>query len=219
MGGGLFLVLEGVEGAGKSTQAARLSEWLTTRGVRHVATREPGGTAVGEALRSLVLARTDLDISPETELLAILAARAAFVRDVVRPALARGEVVLSDRYDLSTLAYQGFGRGLDLDEIRRIGAFATGDLRPDLVVVLDVSIAEGAERQRRQGKDADRFEGEGERFLSRVRDGYVALARSEPGVRTVDGRGTADAVHERIVRLLQAEFPETFAPADGYNST
>jgi dTMP kinase len=193
-----------------------LSDWMTARGIAHVATREPGGTAVGEALRSLVLGRTDLDISPETELLVILAARAAFVRDVVRPALERGEVVLSDRYDLSTFAYQGWGRGLDLDAVRRMSAFATGGLRPRLYVVLDVSVREGAERQQRQGKESDRFEGEGEAFLSRVRDGYLALADSEPGVRTVDGRGTADAVHQRIVELLRRELPETFASPDRY---
>jgi dTMP kinase len=193
-----------------------LSTWLSERGVAHVATREPGGTAVGEALRSLVLGRTDLDISPETELLVILAARAAFVKEVVRPALERGDIVLSDRYDLSTFAYQGWGRGLDLDAVRRMSAFATGGLRPQLYVVLDVSVQEGRERQLQQGKGSDRFEGEGEAFLSRVRDGYLALAKSEPTVRSLDARGTADAVHERIVELLEREFPETFAPADRY---
>jgi dTMP kinase len=163
-----------------------------------------------------VLGRTDLDISPETELLVILAARAAFVKEVVRPALERGDIVLSDRYDLSTFAYQGWGRGLDLDAVRRMSAFATGGLRPQLYVVLDVSVQEGRERQLQQGKGSDRFEGEGEAFLSRVRDGYLALAKSEPTVRSLDARGTADAVHERIVELLEREFPETFAPADRY---
>lgn len=200
-----------MEGAGKSTQAARLAAWLLERGVPHVATREPGGTPVGEALRSLVLGRTDLDIPPETELLAILAARAAFVRGVVRPALARGEVVLSDRFDLSTLAYQGWGRGLDLDAIRRMSDFAAGGLRPDLYVLLDVPVVEGAERQRRQGKGADRFEGEGEAFLGRVREGYLALAEGDPSVRRLEGGGTPDAVHRAVLGLLAREFPETFA--------
>src|SRR5690606_33792944 len=125
---------------------------------------------------ALVLKRTDLSIPPESELLVILAARAAFVQEVVRPALARGEVVVSDRYDLSTFAYQGWGRGIALEELRRLSAFATGGLAPDLYVLLDLPVAEGAQRQRRQGKDADRFEGEGEAFLSRVREGYLSLA-------------------------------------------
>jgi dTMP kinase len=204
------VVLEGVEGAGKTTQVALLSRWLEGLGVPHRTTREPGGTPVGEALRSLVLNRTDLDLPAESELLAILAARAAFVRDVVRPALGRGELVVSDRYDLSTFAYQGWGRGLDLEDVRRMSAFAARGLRPDLYVVLDVPVDVGANRQLRQGKGADRFEGEGAGFLSRVREGYLALARSDPRVRLVDARGTPDAVHEKVTALLRGEFPETF---------
>jgi dTMP kinase len=214
-GRGLFLVVEGVEGAGKSTQVALLSGWLDARGVSHIATREPGGTAIGEALRSLVLDRTDLTVPPESELLVILAARAAFVQEVVRPALERGELVLSDRYELSTFAYQGWGRGLDLAEVRRLSAFATGGLSPDVYLLLDLSVQEGAHRQRRQGKGADRFEGAGEAFLSRVRQGYLALAGTEPNVQRVDASGTADAVHRQLTAALQARFPETFGPLDG----
>jgi dTMP kinase len=208
--GGLFLVVEGIEGAGKTTQVSLLSRWMEASGIPHVATREPGGTAVGEALRSLVLNRTDLDLPPESELLVILAARAAFVRDVVRPALARGDVVVSDRYDLSTFAYQGWGRGLDIQAVRRLSAFATGGLSPHLYVLLDVEVRDGAARQRLQGKGADRFEAAGEAFLTRVREGYLSLARSEPGVERVDATGTSDAVHQKVRSLLQARFPETF---------
>lgn len=207
---GLFLVLEGVEGAGKTTQVALLSHWLAGQGVPHRTAREPGGTPVGEALRSLVLNRTDLDLPPESELLAILAARAAFVRDVVRPALERGETVVSDRYDLSTFAYQGWGRGLDLEDVRRMSAFAAGGLTPDLYIVLDVPVEMGADRQREQGKGRDRFEGEGAGFLSRVRQGYLALAGSDARVRLLDARGTPDAIHEKVISLLRGEFPETF---------
>jgi dTMP kinase len=199
-----------VEGAGTTTQAALLARWLEEQGIPHRATREPGGTPVGEAIRSLVLKRTDLDISPETELLAILAARAAFVRDVVRPALERGELVISDRYDLSTFAYQGWGRGLDLGELRRMSAFAAGGLSADLSVILDVPVDEGARRQRAQRKERDRFEGEAAGFLTRVRDGYLALSGSDPRVRLLDARGTADAVHEQVKALLRTVFPETF---------
>lgn len=215
MPSGLFVVLEGVEGAGKSTQARLLSRWLEEEGIAHTATREPGGTALGEAVRALVLDRTDLALPAEAELLLVVAARTAFVREVVAPVLERGEVVVSDRYELSTLAYQGWGRGLDLDAVRRINAFATGGVAPDLCLVLDVPVEEGVARQRRQGKGGDRIEQEGEGFLGRVREGYLALARSEEGVRLVDATGTADAVHERVKEILRAEFPETFRPRTG----
>ena len=109
---GRFIVVEGVEGAGKTTQVRLLSSWLSERGVRHVVAREPGGTPIGEAIRSVVLDRPDLTVSAQSELFLVLAARAAFVRDVVRPTLEKGETVVSDRFDLSTFAYQGFGRGL-----------------------------------------------------------------------------------------------------------
>ena len=126
----LFIVLEGGDGVGKTTHVALLSAWFTALGLPHVSTREPGGTPVGEAIRSVVLGRPGLDMPDETELLLILAARAAFVRDVVRPALERGETVLADRFSLSTLAYQGYGRGLDLERVRQAIDFATGGLAP-----------------------------------------------------------------------------------------
>jgi dTMP kinase len=210
-----FIVIEGPEGAGKTTQVAMLGRWLAEAGIPHVAAREPGGTPVGEALRSFVLGRTDLDIGAETELLVILAARAAFVRDVVRPALERGEVVVSDRFDLSTFAYQGWGRGLELEVLRRISAFATGNLAADLYILLDVPVEEGALRQKRQGKGGDRFELAGDAFLRRVREGYLALAGTEPGVHLIDARGTADAVQKRLREVLRTELPETFGAARG----
>ncbi|HKJ01516.1 MAG TPA: dTMP kinase [Longimicrobiales bacterium] len=207
---GRFIVLEGGEGAGKSTQAALLSAWMTQKGIAHRVVREPGGTPVGEAIRSVVLGRTDLEMPAESELFLMLAARAAFVRDVVRPALAAGEVVLADRFALSTLAYQGVGRGLDLEAVRRAIDLATGGLEPDLYVVLDVPVGEGASRQRQGGKRPDRIEGEGEGFLRRVRDGYLDLAGSEARVRVIDGEGSPEGVHGRIRRLLESELPETF---------
>jgi dTMP kinase len=207
---GRFIVLEGGEGVGKSTQAALLSAWMTQLGIAHRVVREPGGTPVGEAIRSVVLGRTDLDVPAETELFLMLAARAAFVQQVVRPALAAGEVVLADRFALSTLAYQGYARGLDLGEVRHAIDLATGGLQPDLYVVLDVPVGEGSARQRQGGKNPDRIEGEGEDFLRRVRDGYLALAEEEAHVRVVDGGGSPEGVHGRIRRLLQSELPETF---------
>jgi dTMP kinase len=185
---------------------------MAESGVEHVLAREPGGTPVGEAIRAIVLDRVDLRMPPESELLLILAARAAFVREVVRPALDAGKVVVADRFSLSTLAYQGFGRGLDLDRIRAGIEIATDGLRPDLYVVLDLPVEEGAERQRRQRAAPDRIEREGDGFRRSVREGYLALAGVEPAVEVVSARGTPEDVHARVRELLQARFPETFRP-------
>lgn len=213
MGESRFLVLEGSDGVGKSTQIALLSSWFDAIGLPHVATREPGGTPVGEAIREVVLARSDLDMPPESELMLILAARAAFVRDVVRPALESGKTVLADRFSLSTLAYQGYGRGLDLDRVREAVEIATGGLGPDLYLVLDLPLAESRERRRRESGDLDRIERAGEDFRKAVRDGYLALAESEPRVEVVSGRGTPEEVHARIRDRLVARFPTTFPGA------
>jgi dTMP kinase len=211
-----FIAFEGGEGAGKSTQVARLASWLEGLGTPFVVAREPGGTGVGEAVRSVVLDRPDLDVSPESELLLILAARAAFVQEVVRPALARGAVVVADRFDLSTLAYQGYGRGLDIETVRRLNAFATGGLRPDAYVLLDVTAEEGRARQAREGKAADRMEREGGDFRERVRRAYRELASTEPGVHVIDGGGMPDAVEQAVRRALHAALPETFPDPDHY---
>ena len=214
MARGSFIVLEGVEGAGKSTQMALLSRWMHGLGVPHILAREPGGTPVGEAIRGIVLDRGELAMPPETELFLILAARAAFVRDVVRPALERGAVILADRFDFSTFAYQGYGRGLDLQELRRANTMATGGVSPDLTLVLDIPVAEGLARKRHQGVEGDRIEREGEPFLTRVREGYKALVRNEPGARLLDAAGTRENLQEEIRRVLRDAFPGTF-PGDG----
>ncbi len=207
---GHFIVLEGGDGAGKTTQAALLASWMDAVGVSHIVTREPGGTPVGEAIRGIVLSRPELEMPPESELLLILAARAAFVRDVVRPALAEGKTVVADRFALSTLAYQGYGRGIDLGKIRDGLKIATGGLRPDLYLVLDLPVEEGSERQRRDGGEPDRIEREVEGFRRAVRDGYLALAGSEPGVEVVNARGTPEEVHKSVRDRIVARFPGTF---------
>ena len=153
MSRGHFIVLEGGEGVGKTTQLRLLTEWAEGLGLRLSATREPGGTEVGEAIREVLLHRVEMAMPSETELFLMLAARAAFVRDVVRPALERGEIVVADRFDLSTLAYQGFGRGLDMEKVRRMNAFATGGLRPDLYVVLDLPVSDGLLRKEEAPKE------------------------------------------------------------------
>ena len=211
-GASLFLVLEGVEGSGKSTQARLLAEWLSSSGIPCLATREPGGTAVGEEIRQVLLHSHDMPAT--TELLLYNAARAALVAEVVRPALAQGKVVVADRFWLSSMAYQGYGRGLALEEVQRICEFAAGGLRPDLTIVLEVPVQTG--HQRRSARSAaDRIERAGDEFHHRVAEAYRLLPEALPGIETVSGTGTVAEVQERVRALLLARFPETFRPAQG----
>lgn len=192
-----FIVLEGTEGAGKSTQARLLAEHLGA-----VLTREPGGTAVGEALRRLLLSTDGPPPTAKAEALMILAARAQHVAEVVEPALARGDDVVCDRYSASTLAYQGYGRGLDLALLRAFDSWATGQRVPDLVVLLDVPVEVGRSRSRAA---RDRIEAEGNDFLERARSGFYQLAAGDPlHWRVVDGRGTVEEVAALVREVVRA---------------
>ena len=208
-----FIVLEGVEGSGKSTQARLLGEHLAARGVPYLLTREPGGSSVGEAIRAIVLHGDD--VTARTELLLMLAARATFVEQIVAPALAAGQVVIADRFELSTLAYQAHGRGLPVEDVRRLNAFATGGLAPGVTIVLDVAPEAGAARRAAAGSAADRIERAGAEFHRRVGEAYRLLASSEPDVVLVDGSGPAEAVNASILQVLQGRFPETFGARAG----
>jgi dTMP kinase len=209
----VFIVLEGIEGSGKSTQSRLLSEWLAGQGIAHVLTREPGGTQVGEEIRRALLHGGD--VPARTELLLMLAARAAFVDQVVRPALDSGRIVIADRYEMSSFAYQGFGRGLALDDVRRANDFATTGLRPDLTIVLDVDPQEGVTRRARAGAADDRIERAGAEFHLQVARAYRLLSETEAGVAVVPGSGEPEAVQERIREVLRDRFPETFVSAQG----
>lgn len=193
----MFLTLEGGDAVGKSTQAAALETWLTGRGRTVVRTREPGGTDLGVAVRELVLHR-DGAVAPRAEALLYAADRAQHVAEVVRPALERGDVVLQDRYLDSSVAYQGAGRVLDADEVRRISLWAAEDLLPDLTVLLDLDPRIG--RERRAGRQRyDRLEAEADEFHGRVREAFLALAEAEPDrFLVVDGALPEDEVQRRI---------------------
>ena len=212
---GRFIVLEGGDGVGKTTHIALLSSWLDAAGISHTVVREPGGTPLGEAIRQVVLNRTDLEFSPEAELLLILAARAALVREVIRPALLRGDTVIGDRFALSTLAYQSFGRGLDLDQVRLAIEVATGGLQPDLYVVLDLPVEESVERGRRDGQDLDRIEQAGEEVRQTIREAYLTLADSEPAVALVSAQGPLEEVQRRVQDLLSARLRGAFVRPTG----
>ena len=174
----LFITFEGPEGSGKTTQLKLLAEWLRQRGKDVLATREPGGTAISEAIRGILLDPTHTEMQPEAEILLFSAARAQIVAQVIRPHLQGGGIVLCDRYADSTLAYQGYGRGLDLDTLRTITAFATGGLVPDLTIYLDIAIEEGLRRKVPQ--EWNRLEAQALAFHQRVREGYLEMAAGEP---------------------------------------
>lgn len=205
-----FVALEGVEGAGKTTQAQLLEEWLTREGIAYTLAREPGGTEVGEAIRTVVQDRPELDVSIETELLLYLASRASFVRQIVEPALARGEFVIADRFSMSTYAYQGYGRGLDLESVRAMDRFATGGLIPRMYLFFDLPVEAGRRRQRVANQSDDRIEQAGSELLERVRRGYLEMAEHDPTVHLIDASRSAEEVHEEVRKAFRAIFPETF---------
>ena len=192
---GVFVCLEGGEGSGKSTQSRRLAEWLEGEGYVALLTFEPGDTGVGKELRRIVLSPATGELSDRTEALLYAADKAEHVDTVVAPALARGEVVITDRYVDSMLAYQGAGRALDVSEVEQVARWATGDLRPHLTVVLDLEPTAGLGRF--DGRD--RIEGESLDFHQRVRAGFVRMAEADPDHYLVlDARDEVDVIADRI---------------------
>ncbi|XAS68439.1 dTMP kinase [Micrococcaceae bacterium Sec5.7] len=177
---GLFIAFEGGDGAGKSTQASQLAEGLESRGLKVLRTREPGGTPIGEKLRSLVLDHGHGHIDAHTEALIFAASRAAHASQVIRPALERGEIVLTDRYIDSSVAYQGAGRDLGTDAVRKLNEWATAGLQPDLTVLLDVEPEDGRRRRTAGDTAEDRMESEADEFHTRIRHAFLELARARP---------------------------------------
>lgn len=199
---GLFITLEGPEGAGKSTNREYLAERLREQGLDVVMTREPGGTPLAERIRELLLAPTDETMAADTELLLMFAARAQHLAQIIRPALARNAVVLCDRFTDATYAYQGGGRGLSQARIATLESFVQGTLRPDLTLVFDLPVEVGLARAAARGR-LDRFEQEGQAFFEAVRQAYLQRAQGEPRRYSVlDAAQPLEAVQRAIDALL-----------------
>lgn len=204
---GLFITLEGADGCGKSTQAAILADRIAATGREVVRLREPGGTAVSEKIRALVLDPENSEMAPECELLLFEASRAQLVRQVIEPALARGAVVVCDRFYDSTFAYQAAGRSLAEQTIRAANALGSCGVAPDRTLVLDMDTDAALSRATRDG--ADRMEAEGVAFQRRVREGYLRLVAEEPRrVRRVDATGTVEEVAGRLADALADLLPD-----------
>jgi len=199
---GKFIVFEGIDGAGKTTQMKLLAGFLQNNGIPVLCTREPGGTRIGGRLRELLLDPAYQDISHRTEAFLYAADRAQHVTEIIRPALSSGVTVLCDRFVYSTLAYQGWGRGMDMALLLQLNGLATGGLVPDAVVLLDITVPEGMRRVLGQ-RAPDRLEGEKHAFFQRVREGYLEQAASFPKIfRVLQGDGAVEEVHRHIVGVL-----------------
>ncbi len=199
----VFISFEGIEASGKSTLMAAVDHALRAQGHKTLITREPGGTPAGDAVRRIFL-DPEMAINPLTEMLLINASRAQLVADVIRPALESGVVVLCDRYVHSTLAYQGYGRGLPLDVVRAVCNAATGALMPDLTLLVDVSYETSRKRLASRGDGHDRVELEEDAFHHRVREGFLELGKHDPLVVTLDGERPAEEVVDAAMAALSA---------------
>ncbi len=196
---GLFITFEGADGCGKTTQIKLLDEYLRGKGYKTLLTREPGSKGLGVKLREILL-NYDGEVSPQCESFLFLADRAQHVDCIIRPALEEGVIVLCDRHTDSTVAYQGYGRGLDLEQIHYLNNIATGGLKPDLTFVFDVDVETS---QSRVGAEKDRMESAGVKFFEHVRQGFLEIAKSEPErVKVIDSTQTIEKIHEQVVELV-----------------
>ena len=199
MSKGLFITFEGGDGCGKTTQIKLLDEYLKNKGYKTLLTREPGSIGLGEKVREILL-NYDGEVSPVCESFLFLADRAQNVDCIIRPALEEGTIVICDRHTDSSVAYQGYGRGLDIDRINMLNNIATSGLKPDLTIVLDVDVETS---QARVGSEKDRMESAGIEFFERVRQGFLEIAKQEPDrVKVVDSKQSIEDIHKQILELV-----------------
>ena len=200
---GKFISVEGVEGAGKSTQLRFIQQFLTEKGIDLIVTREPGGTELGEQIRSLLLTHSESPMSVDTELLLIFAARAEHVEKVIKPALERGEWVLSDRFIDATFAYQGGGRGIKQQRINEIASWTLNDLKPDLTLLFDLPVELGKQRVLSRNQEIDRFEQEKLEFFEKIRSCYLQRATNEPQrIKVIDSSRSIAEISQQLTEIL-----------------
>ena len=199
---GLFISFEGIDGCGKSTQADLLRSYLESKGEQVERLREPGGTALSEQIREILLNPNNDKMDPSTESILLSASRAQLTREIIIPALERGNVVICDRYADSTLAYQGYGRGINLEWLEKLNAFATAGLKPDITLLVDLPVDEALNRM--QSKSFDRIEMEGIEFLDKVRSGYLELTdRFSKRYFMIDGMETIEEMSKKIINKIE----------------
>jgi dTMP kinase len=203
---GKFVSFEGIEGCGKTTQIALLSDYLKKNSIPHTITREPGGTAVGEGIRKILLTSETIHLTTASELLLFFASRSQNIQEMIRPALERGEMVICDRYYHASMAYQGYGRGIPLDFIHKLTDLVCHDYRPDMTILLDiepeVGLARARARNNARTNDEGRFEAEDLDFYNKVRDGYLELASEDERIQLIYADRPIEAVHRHILTLL-----------------
>lgn len=200
----MFITFEGPDGSGKSTQIKKTAQSLTAAGYEVVLTREPGGTEISNQIREVIMSMKNKQMSPRTEILLFCSARAQLVEELIRPALAAGKIVISDRYADSTLAYQGFGHGFDRRFLKELLNFATGNLWPDLTLLLDISPEKGLQRRLSNAVEWNRMDDYQLAFHQRVRDGYLLLAADEPGRwRMVNADQEEDRIQAEIMAIVR----------------
>ena len=202
----MFITLEGPEGSGKTSHIKPLTEWLASQGYKVFATREPGGTNIGEQIRNVIHDLKNTEMHPRTETLLYQAARAQIVEQVIRPKLAEGTIVISDRYYDSTIAYQGYGHQQNLDQVRALVKYATGGLTPDLTILLDIDIELGLKRKTQNASEWNRLDAYDVDFHRRVRAGYLEMVKQEPKRWiVVDASQSWEMVQEELRKIIEAK--------------
>jgi dTMP kinase len=204
----MFITLEGPEGSGKSSQLPELAKWIRYQGYDVYTTREPGGTSIGDQIRAILGNLENTAMQPRTEILLFLAARAQIVEEVIRPFLAKGTIILCDRYADSTLAYQGYGHGVNLESLRKLLDFTTGGLYPDLTLLMDLDVQSGLNRRKNSGGEWNRLDAYELAFHQRVRQGYKELALAEPDRWiTIDAAKPFEEVQLELQKALTKKLP------------
>ena len=212
MKSGKFIVLEGADGSGKSSQSKALAEWLQHVGCRVVCCHDPGSTPLGDSVRDVLLHRKEVRLDPEAEMFLYMASRAQLVREVIQPALRNGDWVISDRFLMSNIVYQGHAGGLDIKGIRQTGEIATCGIHPDLTLVLDIDLATAS---RRMNRPLDRLEGRGDAYHKKVQGGYHIEAQSERTI-LIDATADTEKVHAEIIAATRSAFPDILNYSSGF---